>query len=84
MPTFVYVGTYTGEKSKGIYSFDLRPMPQGAMLAPLGVAAETPSPSFLEIDYNRHLLFSVNEVGEFQGKPTARCPRSRSIAGRAN
>ena len=71
MPTFVYVGTYTGEKSKGIYLFRLQTgNAQGATLAPLGVVAETPSPSFLEIDYNRHLLFSVNEVGEFQGKPT--------------
>jgi 6-phosphogluconolactonase len=64
--TFVYVGTYTGEKSKGIYLFRL----ENAMLAPLGVAAETPSPSFLEIDYSRHLLFSVNEVSQFDGKPT--------------
>jgi 6-phosphogluconolactonase len=69
--TFVYVGTYTGEKSKGIYLFRLQTgNAQGAMLAPLGVVAETPSPSFLEIDYSRHLLFSVNEVGQFDGKPT--------------
>src|SRR5262245_41497689 len=72
--TFVYVGTYTGEKSKGIYLFRL-PIENLALvknmtLVPLGVAAETPSPSFLEIDFQRNLLFAVNELGQFEGKPT--------------
>lgn len=67
----VYVGTYTGGKSKsqGIYAFRL----QGGAnptLSPLGLAAETPSPSFLEVDAARGLLFAVNEVNEFEGKPT--------------
>src|SRR5215510_5245051 len=67
---FVYVGTYTGEKSKGIYLFRLQESAPGPTLAPLGVAAETPSPSFLEIDARRRLLFAVNEVGQFEGKPS--------------
>src|SRR5262245_13875404 len=73
-PTFVYVGTYTGEKSRGIYLFRLPiedlELLKNMTLVPLGVAAETPSPSFLEIDFRRNLLFAVNELGQFEGKPT--------------
>src|SRR5947209_3324012 len=47
--TFVYVGTYTGEKSKGIYLFRLQTqnleVSQNITLVPLGLAAQTPSPS---------------------------------------
>jgi 6-phosphogluconolactonase len=71
--SFVYIGTYTGEKSKGIYLFQLQTenlaVPQNIALAPLGVAAESPSPSFLELDLKRGLLFAVNELNEFNGKP---------------
>jgi 6-phosphogluconolactonase len=71
----VYVGTYTGTpaESKGIYLFWLRTEGNGAStistLNPLGVAAETPSPSFLTLDPRRHLLFCVNETETFHGKP---------------
>src|SRR5437867_1464656 len=71
--TLVYVGNYTGAKSKGIYLFRLQPEGteglQDVALVPLGLAAETPNPSFLEIDLKRRLLFSVNEINEFEGKP---------------
>ena len=67
-PTFVYVGTYTSEKSKGIYLFRLQ-TDHATTLAPLGVAAETPNPSFLEIDARRLLLFAVNEIDQFDGEP---------------
>ena len=70
VPTFVYVGTYTSDKSKGVYLFQLRTENQAVTLAPLGLAAETQSPSFLEIDFRRRLLFAVNEIGQFDGKPT--------------
>jgi len=36
---------------------------------PLGVVAETPNPSFLELDLKRRLLFCVNESDSFNGKP---------------
>ena len=68
--TLVYVGTYTGGKtnSQGIYAFK---MARGSTaLLPLGLAAETVSPSFIEIDPARGLLFAVNEVDEYDGKPT--------------
>lgn len=54
----VYVGTYTGAKSKGIYA--LRMDKQGK-LAPLGLVAETPSPSFLAIHPNKKYLYAANE-----------------------
>ncbi len=74
--TLVYVGTYTGGKSKsqGIYLFRLQTqnleVSQNITLVPLGLAFETPSPSFIELDPKRRLLFAVNETNEFQGKPT--------------
>ena len=72
--TLVYVGTYTGAKSKGIYLFKLQTqnleVSQNIMLVPLGLVAETPSPSFLELDAKRHLLFAVNETNSFEGRPT--------------
>jgi 6-phosphogluconolactonase len=72
--TLVYVGTYTGPKSKGIYLYKLKTRDPEATqyqtLEPLGLAAETPSPSFLEIDHDRRLLFAVNEVSEFDGQRT--------------
>src|SRR2546428_455405 len=74
MPTFVYVGTYTGSKSKGIYLFRLQTenleVSQNITLVPLGLAAETSNPSFIELDLKRRLLFAVNELNEFEGKPT--------------
>jgi 6-phosphogluconolactonase len=74
--TLVYVGTYTGQKSdsKGIHFFRFQgvgdEVTHNLTLVPLGLAAETSNPSFLEIDTKRRLLFAVNETGEFQGKPT--------------
>jgi len=73
-PTLVYVGTYTGPKSQGIYVFRLEAenpaVSQNITLVPLGLAAASPNPSFLAVDPGRHLLFAVNEVNEFDGKPT--------------
>src|SRR2546426_1837427 len=74
VPTFVYVGTYTGSKSKGIYLFRLQTenleVSQNITLVPLGLAAETPNPSFIELDLKRRVLFAVNELNEFEGQPT--------------
>ena len=68
--TLVFVGTYTGGKStsQGIYAFRLQP--GSTALMPLGLAAETTSPSFIELDPGRGLLFAVNETDQFEGKPT--------------
>jgi 6-phosphogluconolactonase len=59
----VYVGTYTGSKSKGIYLFHLD-MASGK-LTPAGIAAEVASPSFLALHPNGRFLYAVNEVSDF-------------------
>jgi len=62
----VYIGTYTGPKSQGIYACRLD-RASGAMTS-LGVAAETVNPSFLAIHPNHRFLFTVSEVDSFGGK----------------
>jgi 6-phosphogluconolactonase len=62
----VYVGTYAGAKSKGIYAF--RFDAATGRLTPLGLAAETQDPSFLAIHPNNKFLYAVNEVDAFGGK----------------
>jgi 6-phosphogluconolactonase len=73
-PTFVYVGTNTSEKSKGIHLFRLKTkgldVSQNITLVPLGLAVETIHPTFLEIDVRRRVVFAVNEVDVFADRPT--------------
>jgi 6-phosphogluconolactonase len=64
----VYVGTYTGGESKGIYRLDFDTS-TGA-LSNRQLAAEVASPSFLATDPTRRFLFAVNEVMESDGKKT--------------
>ena len=64
----VYIGTYTGEASKGIYAFRFDDSSGG--LTPLGLVAETPSPSFLTASTDGRFVFAVNELQSFQGKPS--------------
>lgn len=60
--TLVYVGSRSG---KGIHLFRLQPtgteVSQNVTLVPLGLAAETPTATFFELDRKRRLLFAVNE-----------------------
>jgi len=62
----VYVGTYTGPESKGIYA--LRFDPASGKSTPLGLMAETTNPSFLAIDRNQRYLYAVNEVTDYKGE----------------
>jgi len=62
----VYVGTYTGPKSKGIYVSRLD-IASGKLTAP-ELAAETASPSFLAVHPNRRFLYAVGEINNFAGK----------------
>ena len=64
--TLVYIGAYTGAKSKGIYLSRLDAT-SGKLSAP-ELAAETTSPSFLAIHPNHRFLYAVGEVNEFNGK----------------
>src|SRR3990170_2197849 len=71
--TLVYIGTHTNAAGKGIYLFRLQSAGtdvfQNVTLVPLGLAAETANPTFFEIDVPRRLLFAVNEIDQFEGKP---------------
>ncbi len=62
----VYFGTYTGEKSKGIYqsTFDAK---TGKLTAPQ-LAVETKNPSYLAVHPNRKFMYAVGEVSDFEGK----------------
>jgi 6-phosphogluconolactonase len=64
----VFVGTYTDQDSKGIYSY--RFDSSTGKLTPLGLAAEALNPSFLTSDSRGHFLYAVNELDTYQGKPT--------------
>jgi 6-phosphogluconolactonase len=64
----VYLGTYTGKESKGIYVSRLE-MATGR-LSPPQLAAETPSPSYLAIHATKRFLYAANEVSTFGGKDT--------------
>ena len=56
---FVYIGTYTRNRGKGIYTF--RFQPSNGKLTAVSLAAETPSPSFLAVHPNRKFLYASNE-----------------------
>jgi 6-phosphogluconolactonase len=62
----VFFGTYTGQKSKGIYVSHLD-RDKGSLSAP-ELAAETKSPSFLAVHPSGKYLYAVGETDEFQGK----------------
>lgn len=64
----VYLGTYTGEKSQGVYRARLD-MATGALSSP-ELAATVTSPSFLAVHPSRPFLYAVNEMGKFGDKPT--------------
>jgi 6-phosphogluconolactonase len=64
----VYIGTYTGETSKGIYAFHFDD--GSGELTPVGLVAETPSPSFLTASADRRFVFAVNELQSFGGAST--------------
>lgn len=58
--SLVYVGTYTRTTSKGIYAF--RMSGSDGKLTPLGLAAESASPSYLALHPNGKYLYAVNET----------------------
>jgi len=58
----VYVGTYTGEKSQGIYAYRLD-LATGNC-TPLGLVAELKNPSFLAVHPNRKFLYAVSEISD--------------------
>jgi 6-phosphogluconolactonase len=61
----LFIGTYTKGESKGIYGcrYDARSGAAGS----LGLAAETPNPTFLAVDPARKFLYAVNELSDYNG-----------------
>lgn len=61
----VYFGTYTGEKSQGIYlaAFDSAK----GILAPARLAAKTKNPTFLAVNKKTRILYAANEIADFGG-----------------
>src|SRR5215471_4600951 len=58
----IYIGTYTGPKSKGIYwsRFDAKT----GKLSAAELAAEAKNPTFLAIHPNRRFLYAVGETSD--------------------
>lgn len=63
----MYVGTYTRNGSRGIYAFRFQ---SSGKLVPIGLAAESNSPSFLAEHPNHKFLYAVNEAGR-EGRVSA-------------
>ena len=62
----MYVGTYTGPNSKGIYAYRFDAATGQA--TPLGLVAETENPSFLTIDSSNRFLYAANEISDYKGE----------------
>ena len=67
-PILVYIGTYTGPKSQGIYRTRLDPR-TGGLTAP-ELVATTANPSFLAVHPNCQFLYAVNEMWNPAGSPS--------------
>jgi len=68
--TVVYVGTYTDGGSRGVYRVSLDSTASGATLGVPVLAGESRNPSFLALHPSGRVLYAVNEVDSFGGKPT--------------
>jgi 6-phosphogluconolactonase len=65
----LYVGTYTGNtRSQGIYL--VRMDRSSGTLRQVGAADAGANPSFLAIHANGRVLYAVNELEQYNGKPT--------------
>lgn len=62
----MYVGTYTGPSSKGIYVYKFDE--KTGKITEMGLAAEAANPSFLAVDPSQKFLYAANEIGDFQGQ----------------
>jgi 6-phosphogluconolactonase len=64
----IYVGTYTGHGSQGIYSYHFDP--ETGRTTAIGLVAKTENPTFLAVHPSGRFLYAVNEVDEYEGKPS--------------
>src|SRR5262252_5121337 len=76
---FLYVGTSTNSgTSKGIYVYSYDSA--NGMTEPLGLAAESPSPTFLAVHPNHRFLYAVNEISNFAAPGAPEGARQGSVA----
>jgi 6-phosphogluconolactonase len=65
----IYIGTYTTSgKSQGIYVHKFNA--DTGQIAPLHIVKEVVEPSFLTIDKDKRYLYAVNELVDYEGKPS--------------
>lgn len=62
----VYIGTYTGGESKGIYAYRFDAI--SGEVNPIGLMAESENPSFLAAHPSGRFLYAVNEIDQFGGE----------------
>jgi len=67
--TRVYVGTYASGGGRGIYRLDFD-RSTGRWASEPTLAAGSTNPSFLALHPSGRFLYAVNELQDFQGKPT--------------
>ena len=65
----IYIGTYTGLGSKGIYQIDFDPA-SGRFTSQPTLAVETENPSFLAASPDGRFVFAVNELWRFKNERT--------------
>ena len=66
-PLQVFVGTYTGPKSEGIYAFTFDP--DTGKATPRGLVARSVNPSFLAVHPSGRFLYAANETEQWKGNP---------------
>lgn len=66
-PLQVFVGTYTGPKSEGIYAFTFDP--DTGRATPRGLVARSVNPSFLAVHPSGRFLYAANETDQWKGNP---------------
>jgi len=64
--SLLFVGTYTTKGSKGIYAYKFDAAT--GELKNVGLAAETPQPSFLVVSHDGKFLYAANEMQDFGGQ----------------
>ncbi|MGE3805936.1 MAG: lactonase family protein [Gemmataceae bacterium] len=74
---WVYIGTYTGKSSKGIYRAEFDPA-TGKLGKPV-LAGETASPSFVALHPTGKFLYAVNETGKGEVSSFAIDPKSGDL-----
>lgn len=65
----VFIGTYTGGESRGIYRFEIDAATGGLVSGPT-LAGASENPSFLALHPSGKVLYAVNEVADFRGATT--------------